>query len=651
MAVTSQWDRELPSRLREIAALSEPLICVLAGPGTGKTTALIRNAARLLEEGAEPQKLLIVTFTRTAATDLLRQLNDLEHIGAPTVDARTIHSLCFRMLRMQSVLEITGRVARPLMDYETTILLDDLTDPRFAGRTDKKKRIEALGAGWARLADETPGWLNDPLDIAFARDLDAWLRFHKAMLISELVPVALSFLRNNPNANLRGFYRHVFVDEYQDLNNAEQALAELMAEAATYFVVGDDDQSIYRFKYAHPEGIINFPEHHAGTHSEALEDCGRCPVVVIEMANSLIAQNTRPLPDRRMRPTETCPDGEAHIVQWQNLTEETKGLARFVQWYTGHHQLASGRVLILSPRRVIGYKIRDQLRELGVPAQSHFSEQALDPPFAQEKFSLLTLLADQGDRVALRNWLGSPTARPASYRWLREECLSSGDSPWELLEKLSSGAAEAPSNVRELVTRFETLREEIAKLEKLEGQELVQTWLPESDSGDEEGDPLEELRRTALELLPEEGDPPDVATLREQVREAISQPSAPIESDSVRIMSLHKSKGLGADLVIICGCVEGLVPFEEERLAPLESAEVLEEQRRLFYVALTRSKQCVVLSSSRYFNLRDARRMNLRYEITRNYVVESIASRFLAELGPTAPLSQRGEQWLSHQIA
>ena len=114
-------------------------------------------------------------------------------------------------------------------------------------------------------------------------------------------------------------------------------------------------------------------------------------------------------------------------------------------------------------------------------------------------------------------------------------------------------------------------------------------------------------------------------------------------------MSLHKSKGLGAKLVIICGCVEGLGPFVKQGLTPLVESETLEEQRRLFYVALTRSKQCVILSSSRYFNLQDARNMNLKYQAKRGFVVESIASRFLSELGPNAPISQQGHQWIESQ--
>ena len=649
MAVTPQWDRNLPPRLREIAGSQEPLICILAGPGTGKTTALIRNVARLLEEEQEAQRILVVTFTRTAATDLLRQLQDLEHVSAPTVDARTLHSLCFRMLRMQRVLEITGRVTRPLIQYETDTLLDDLTDGRFGGRRDKLKRLEALGAAWARLAQEAGGSPTDPVDSAFAEDLDRWLRFHRAMLITELVPIALSFLRNNPAANLRKFYRHVYVDEYQDLNNAEQALTEILAEDATLFVVGDDDQSIYEFKYAHPEGLVNFAEHHDGTYSDTLEDCGRCPRIVIEMANSLIKQNTRPLPDRMMRPTDTCPQGEAHIVQWKNLTEETEGLADFIRWYLNENDLSAGRVLVLSPRRVIGYKIRDCLREVGVAAQSHFSEEALDTKAAQDKFTLLTILADRNDRVALRNWLARPTARPAAYRWIRSQSATSGSSPWEIMEQVSAGQLEPPANVEQLSARFGALREELQKLESLQGEELIKAWLPEHDDDAGEDDPLDELRKIALALLPEEGEMPNPAALRDQLREAIAQPEAPLESDSARIMSLHKSKGLGADLVIISGCEEGLIPFVEDGQSDVEANEALEEQRRLFYVALTRTKRCVVLSNSRYFNVRTARNMNLRYRALRNYVVESIASRFLSELGPTAPTPQLGQQWLRNQ--
>jgi DNA helicase II / ATP-dependent DNA helicase PcrA len=617
-------------------------MCVLAGPGTGKTTALIRRVARFLEDGHEPQRILVATFTRTAAKDLLRQLQALEHPGVPTIHAGTLHGMCFGLLGSEKVFPITKRVPRPLLDFEADVMLDDLTDSRFGSKRQKERRLKAFGAAWARLAHETPGWPTDEVDRAFSDSLHAWLRFHRSMLIDELVPVALSFLRNNPASSWRGFYKDVLIDEYQDLNGAEQALGDLLAEDASLFVVGDDDQSIYSFKHAHPEGIINFAEHHAETQSKTLDECGRCPRIIIDLANNLILHNTRPLPDRCVIPTPECPEGEAHIVQWKNSTDEARGLATFTKRHLDAREVPPGEVLVLSPRRRIGYRIRDEILKLGVPAQSHFSEQALDPAIARERFTLLTLLANHDDRVALRYWLAHPTPRPAAYRWLVERSQESGKSPWAILEAMCGGELETPKAVEPFKERFKTLDADLKKLRGLTGLPLIQAWLPNEEEG------LDEIRKLALEVEDSSAEPMEPSALREQLREHITSPEAPIESDSVRIMSLHKSKGLGAKLVVIVGAVEGLIPFSDDELPDEDAREDLEEQRRLFYVAITRARQTLVISSARYFNLQDARNMNLLFKPSRTFVVESIASRFIEELGPNAPRAVLGEPWLEY---
>jgi DNA helicase II / ATP-dependent DNA helicase PcrA len=92
----------------------------------------------------------------------------------------------------------------------------------------------------------------------------AWLRFHEDMLICEIIPELYRYLRNNPAAPERSLYDHVLVDEYQDLNKAEQAVVDLLSTSAALCVVGDDDQSLYSFKHAHPEGIRTFPRTHHG---------------------------------------------------------------------------------------------------------------------------------------------------------------------------------------------------------------------------------------------------------------------------------------------------------------------------------------------------------------------------------------------------
>ena len=120
------WDDELEGPAYHIAASNESLLRVVAGPGTGKTFALKRRVARLLEIGVPPDQILLVTFTRMAARDTEREINALEIPGVDRIHKGTLHSFCFSTLNRANVLQITGRIPRPLLQYEERFLLEDL---------------------------------------------------------------------------------------------------------------------------------------------------------------------------------------------------------------------------------------------------------------------------------------------------------------------------------------------------------------------------------------------------------------------------------------------------------------------------------------------------------------------------------------------
>jgi len=635
MLAPMAWDDGLEGAYREIAGCSDPILRVLAGPGTGKTFALMRRVARLLEEGIDGRRLLAVTFTRTAAHDLIRQLQRIEARGALRVWAGTLHALCFRTLGQSGVFDLTGRVPRPLLDFEVRFLLADLPDI-FGRQRAKERRLKAFEAAWAMLQTDAPGWPQDPTDRAFHQHLIPWLTFHRGMLIGELVPVTLEYLRNNPTARLRASFSHILVDEYQDLNKAEQVLIDLIAANGCLVVAGDDDQSVYRFKFAHPEGIIEFVESHSGTRCETLDECRRCPRFVIGLANNLIANNPRATP-RVLRPRSSNPDGEVHVVQWRTLDEETSGIAEFVRRRIEQGRCEAGSVLVLAPRRRLGYRIRDYLREMQVPARSYFFEEALESVVAQERYTLLNLLVDSNDRVAMRCWLGfgSTTRRQGPYRRLREVCEESGLSPREVLMQLAHGSTALPYS-GEMVERYRLLMDERATLSELIGSDFVWAWLPDSLDG------VDELRDTALRVADQAN---SLAELREEIRYAITQPELPTEADFVRIMSLHKSKGLTADMVVIVGCVEGLIPWRDNRLSPDELNEQVREQRRLFYVAVTRTSDVLVISGSATYPVDEAYRMLLPVR-PGGRSTQVVASEFINELGPQLPAPVNGRQWL-----
>lgn len=635
-----RWDDGLVGAAREIAAVDHSPLRVLAGPGTGKTFALMRRVARLLQEGANPIRMLVCTFTRTAAHDLR---NELFRLGIPGIDrviAGTIHAFCFRLLSRDDVLMLTHRNPRQLLKFEERFLLEDMQGDNFGGIRARDRRLQAFNAAWARLQSDQPGWPTDPVDRRFHTALIGWLRFHEAMLVGELVPETLRYLRENPASPIRSTFDHLLVDEYQDLNRAEQELLDLLAGGGTLSVIGDEDQSIYAFKHAHPEGISTFDSTHTGTHDIDLDECRRCPRSVITMANTLIENNSHRA-SRSLRPLAENPEGEVHVLQWLSIDEEAQGIADFIQQRVRSGSVESGQVLVLAPRRQFGYAIRNALNNIGVLAHSFFHEEALDgnpkrleESAAQQAFTLLTLLANIEDRVALRCWcgFGSNSLRSSAWARLRRYCAESGESPRMVLERLASGGLTL-SYSSDLVSRFQDLQRRLRELSGLAGENLLNALFPISEEWTR---PFRSLATGIRETNYNAG------TLREALRVGITQPELPTDVDYVRIMSLHKSKGLTADLVVVVGCIEGLIPFMDGD-TDAERNRSLEEQRRLFYVAITRTRNVLVLSSVTQLPRDLAHRMGAYVQRGGNPThAHTIASRFLSELGPSRPAAVLG---------
>jgi superfamily I DNA/RNA helicase len=615
---------------------------VLAGPGTGKTFALMRRIMRLLEEGQEPGNILVCTFTRTAARDLQEELGRMGIAGADKVRGGTVHALCFSMLSRADVLASTGRVPRPLLRFEERFLLEDLRNTNGEGVRDLSKRLSAFAAAWARLQSENPGWPTSRSDQVFLAALEKWLRFHEAMVIEELVPEALRFIRNNPASPHCLLFKEVLVDEYQDLNRAEQVFLDEVAACGKLTVVGDEDQSIYSFKYAHPEGIAKFDRDHPGTHDESLDECRRCPGLVVSMANALIGCNlSRDIRLLRERPSN--PHGEVLVVQWPTMRDEADGVATFILQRIGAGSVRPGRVLVLAPRRQFGYAIRDALNSRGVLAHSFFYEQSLDgnptkpdETAAQEAFTLLTLLARPDDWVSLRCWCGfgiGSLHRPAWAR-VRQRCESTGDSPRAVLEQLAAGTLTLP-HASPIVARWQLLQQRLTTLNALRGLDLVDALFPSSK-------PWAEPIRAIAKTFEENSEP---STLLSVILRGVTQPELPTDVDYIRVMSLHKSKGLTADLVVVAGCIEGLIPAATRDMTPQEALRDLEEQRRLFYVALTRTRHTLVLSSVANLPRAIAHKMRARVRGWGENA-PTIASRFLSELGPLRPDAVMGEEIL-----
>jgi superfamily I DNA/RNA helicase len=598
-----------------------------------------RRGARLLESGVAPDLILPVTFTRVAAQDLHNELIGMGVPGCNDINAHTLHSLALRMLTRNHVLAATGRIPRPLNNFETEAMICDLM-ASHGGKKAVVARRQAYEAAWARLNNQVPGYAPTPEDAAFQSDLLAWLQFHEAMLIGEVIPELYRYLSINPGAPERAEFNHILVDEFQDLNKAEQAIIELLSDAADVCIVGDDDQSIYSFKHAHPDGILDWLVVNAGAADLGLIDCHRCPTRVVDMANALIAHNLlRPVPRPLVSLAAKGP-GNVSIVQYPDLNAEVVGVTATIQQMIAAGTPA-GDILVLAQSRAVGTPIYEALLAGAVPARSEYTESELEKEAAQRAFATLKLFANRDDRVALRWLVGRDGSNfhAAGYRRVREHCEATGLSPWQAFSQLSAGLISIPYT-KPIVADFATLDAELTVLAALPDlASVVDTLFPVGFAD------TRELREIATMLILT--DPGiDAGSLVGELITAITQPEIPIDVQEVRIMSLHKSKGLSAPVTIIAGCVNGLLPRAPKNpLTPIERQQYDEEQRRLFFVGITRVKSdpangkpgTLILTYAQEMPLADAMRAGITPAYVNYGTAVLQASRFIADMAPAAP--------------
>lgn len=641
-----KWDIGLDSNSIAYAIASDPSkkIRIIAGPGTGKSFALKRRVSKLLEDNINPEKILAVTFTRVAAEDLYRELTNLHIEGCENICAKTLHAFSLSILQKQNVLAVTGRVPRPLNKFEVDPLLADLKTLKniTANKTRLKKLIKDYESAWARTQQAEPACPTDAIDIQFESALLDWLIYHRAMLIGEVIPQLHNYLKNNPHAPELIFYDHVLVDEYQDLNKVEQSIVNLLTKDANICIVGDDDQSIYSFKNANPDGIRDFTKTYPDTKEHELLECYRCPTTIVSIANSLISKN-QSRKTRVLHPVNGNGSGVLRIIQYENINTESVGIAKIVKEFL-KNSINPSDILILTQRDFIANLIFQSLQENNIPVKSYYQESEVNSKIAQEKLSILRLIAHNDDRVSLRWLLGSnhTTYNAKNYSHLKNYCEQNTITPWEVLVQLEAGKIEI-KHTASLLARFREIKEEINQLQAhLSLESLVKHWLPETQAS------LKKLRELALKLLPASK---NIEEFLDKINLELIKPEIPLELSDVRIMSLHKSKGLSAPIVIIAGCVEGLLPQKPaDRLTDADKKAYLEEQRRLFYVGITRTKADVknnnpgtlILTSARTLSFANAKTGNITFASHCGSSVVVHASRFLKELGSSAPATEKG---------
>lgn len=588
MDKTAPWLEDIEGeKARELIESRAPVIRVIAGPGSGKTTCLKRRAQRLVAgDGINPSKIYVGTFTRAVTDALKQELGD-------EIDVSTLHSLAYRLLR-ENPGACQGMCLRFLLNFEQDALLYDIenADSGLGNIVANRKELRALQASRSRRSKFE--------NAVFGGAVRSWLIRHRAMLIGEVVFLCVVGLECEDIPS--GFFDHVVIDEYQDLTALEQELVGLVwSKKGSLTVMGDDDQSIYGFRFNHPDGISSFHEAWAdyGCNDLTFFENRRCGKEILNTANLIMAEmgsrKSRMIPRSKQR-------GEQNFVYWKTIDDEINGLARYI------NSRPNEKFLVLVPRRFIGYRLA---KNIGEDARTVFTEEVLEHPVAQEAFTAVSLLADPDDWVATRVWLGFHGKNPtqADSRNSRAYASLPDDlGGHELIRRIADDdfylAGAGKIHIR---TRAQKAVQLINR--NLEPNDAINLLFRE-DLGQAEPDDekrvrliedLNELRTAAHHLLKGQ-DFPNLRKVVNTMRYRIATRSALMPDAGeprVKIMTLHSAKGLEADNVVIAGITTQFMPGHET------NSEKIKEQRRLLYVAVTRAKVSLTISWSKRIRVDD----------------------------------------------
>jgi DNA helicase-2/ATP-dependent DNA helicase PcrA len=592
---------------RAVTAEPGPLL-VIAGAGSGKTRTLTYRVAWLIEHGVPPDRILLLTFTNKAAKEMLRRVGDLLPQDISRLWGGTFHHVCHRLLRRHA--EEAGLEKNfTIMDREdskafmSACLADagiDEKDKRFP-KSEVLLDIFSFAAGTRKPISEIlqaryPYFEELADDIARTGEVFA-RRKREANTVDYDDLLVLCHRMLQDHALLRERYQerfaHILVDEYQDTNKIQSDLVDLLGgRHHRVMVVGDDAQSIYSWRGAHFANIMNFPDRHPGASVIRIETNYRSIPEILQVANSSIAQNTKQFPKelRSIRESGTKPaivaleDGrqQAMFVAQRilELHDEGTPLNEMAVLYRSHFH--SMELQMELTRRNIPFHITSGLRffeQAHVKDLSAFLKYALNGKDEVSFKRVALMLPGIGNRTAHKLWLES-RGRPLGELKPPGKAAKAW-SQWALVHGEVRGLIEGGKPGHLLQLFLEAVYEDHLKVSypnyenRLEDlRQLIEFAEGFADSG-------EFLSQLSL--------------MTNMDAEADPQLARGEEGEAVKLSSIHQAKGLEWNVVFAIMLCDGLFPS----FRSLESMEGEEEERRLFYVAVTRAKDELYLTYPR----------------------------------------------------
>ncbi|HEX8351337.1 MAG TPA: UvrD-helicase domain-containing protein, partial [Pyrinomonadaceae bacterium] len=620
MAATDQHIERLLEGMnppqREAVTHGEGPLLILAGAGSGKTRVLTHRIGHLIHTGvARPGEILAITFTNKAAQEMrervTRLLEGRRLESAPLVS--TFHSLCVRMLR-RDIEKLEEGYTRSFTIYDQDDsarvvkgCIKDLgyDDQRLAPRQTQSAISHAKNSGLDAESYAARAESHDEKRAAVARVYKLYeerLVNNNALDFDDLLIKAVRLLRKREDvrAHYNERFRYILVDEYQDTNALQFALINFLTQRQhNICVVGDESQSIYRWRGADISNILNFEQHYPEARTIKLEQNYRSTQTILDAADAVIKHNT----ERKEKTLWTANPAGAPIRYYQAMDAESE--ARFVAAKIEDHrrQDPKARAAILYRTNAQSRVFEEALRRAGLGYNIVGGFSFYERAEVRDVVSYLKLALNPHDSVALMRVVNTPT-RGLGKQTLDEldrRAKDYGVSLWEAIGIITEqGEGLSPRAVSAL-RKFQSIVEGlVSHAQKESASEVVKAAILDtgyadalkaenSDEAESRLENLQELVNAAVDYDQEEG-----GGLRDFIdAAALVSDTDQYKGDApVTLMTMHSAKGLEFPVVFIVGMEDGLFPHSR---AAADQAE-MEEERRLCYVAITRAERFLYLS-------------------------------------------------------
>ena len=588
---------------------------VLAGPGSGKTTVLLCRISRLLERGlAKPQEILALTFSKAAAEEMKSRFENLN--GAFGVSFGTFHSIFFQILRSR----YGWNVEQIFQEEERRSILRNSIEAEKWDIPDLEEYISQFFSQLSLMNSEleqpnrfTPVGMPVEEFRKLYRAYEGYKERHEKLDFDDMLTQCYQLLRED--AAVREYwqrkYKFILVDEFQDVNQAQFACLQILAEKhQNLFVVGDDDQSIYAFRGARPDFLLHFPTLYPAAKKVTLNTNYRSTERIVNLAERVIGnnevrfvKNMKGIGEAGDKVTfflaEDAAKEAAHIAEKiGRLLDEGVPLTEIAVIYRTN--LQGGAFARELYKRGIPYDLRDN------------SGNVYEHWVAKDLLAYLLLAENEESDSALRRILNKPK------RYIGKDLLAEAEAmPYTLLRSFFV----CPSLKGWQEENLENLRIDLNQIRKRTPYDALK-YIRKVIGYDEYLEKFAAYRRTSAQVLQEIADEimetakdcADVRSFREQLERLSLQMKEQSRKkgqkrNGVALMTMHGAKGLEFRAVFLPSLVEGIVPHEK-------GMDTVAEERRLFYVAMTRASEKLCLSA-----------------ILQRYEKERKPSRFLAEMG------------------